>query len=233
MLREPIVEKKICIEEVVDGLEDDKQEIQHERDDPPEKFNSETKNINEGAKEGGKNEGCQSFLVAPNSDMMGVISSTKSEEIANIENEQAKYPDETIFLENKISNLGCNLQIQGTSEETTGIVGKIENSKDEILETEESTTKSESPMFIDNSQQLSPNDLVEQTFDKMYGIIEGNVGNENKILENEPILSDEKLVSISRQSSADEGRQNALLFLVIVTLLAILIQALYNLFFTA
>ena len=88
-------------------------------------------------------------------------------------------------------------------------------------------------MSKENNQELSPNDFGEQTFDNMYGVMEGSACHENKILENDQILSDEKLVSISRQSSADEGRQNALLFLVIVTLLAILIEALYNLFFTA
>ena len=35
--------------------------------------------------------------------------------------------------------------------------------------------------------------------------------------------------SISRQSSFDEGRQNALLFVIFLTFLAMLIQALYNL----
>ena len=131
------------------------------------------------------------------------------------------------------SEWGCELQIKGTAEQTTGIVEEIQNSKDEILDTEEFYTKIKPEISIHSNQPIAPNAFVKEKFDKMYGVKEGNDGYENKILENEPTPSNERLRSISRQSSAYEGRQNALLFLIIVTLIAILIQALYNLLFTA
>ena len=232
-LKEPNVEKNICTDDVIGIMEDDKQESQPERNQPPEKSNSEKENINEDGKNSGLVEEYKSFLAERISDMKSDISTMQNEEMTNIENEPEKYSDENTFLDNKISDVGCEFQIDEAEEVTTGVLEKVDNSKNDILETEACTNKTRALMSKENNQELSPNDFGEQTFDNMYGVMEGSACHENKILENDQILSDEKLVSISRQSSADEGRQNALLFLVIVTLLAILIEALYNLFFTA
>lgn len=158
----------------------------------------------------------------------GIILEKKYEGNENHVNEENDSLDKVEESEEGTVYVGLQPYIEEVREETESLKSKTENTEDEIRNEILDTVQNIGASRQNKSNaELKP--CIKEVLNEMEDVTTQTETNEEEKSEDGMAEYMSKPKVTIRQNKEDEGRKNALLFVVIVTSIAILIQSLYNL----